>query len=64
MKRKPTMRKATAIRLLGGSTSAAAEAVGITPSAVRQWPDPLPIKVEDRVQAAIYRLQQAIVAGR
>lgn len=49
------MDKSEAIRLLGGSISAAARAVGITTQAVSQWPDPLPPAIADRVQAALWR---------
>lgn len=49
------MKKATAIRLLGGTVTAAAAAVGVTPSAVTQWPDDLPGRIEDRVLAALAR---------
>jgi DNA-binding transcriptional regulator YdaS (Cro superfamily) len=49
------MDKAKAIELLGGTVSAAAAEVGVTPSAVTQWPDPLPQRIEDRVLAAIAR---------
>lgn len=45
------MNKDTAIRLLGGSVAAAAKAVGISPSAVSQWPDELPSRLADRVLA-------------
>lgn len=49
------MLKAHAIEMLGGSQAAAAEAVGITPSAVSQWPEVLPSRISDRVLAAIAR---------
>lgn len=49
------MNKAQAIELLGGTVTAAADAVGITRSAVSQWPDVLPDAIRDRVQAAIAR---------
>ncbi len=44
-----------AIKLLGGSASAAADAVGVTPQAVAQWPEQLPQRIRDRVEAALYR---------
>jgi len=47
--------KDEAITLLGGSPSAAAAAIGITPSAVSQWPELLPPRLVDRVQAALWR---------
>lgn len=49
------MNKAKAIELLGGTVTAAAAAVGVTPSAVTQWPDELPGRIEDRVLAALAR---------
>jgi hypothetical protein len=49
------MDKAKAIALLGGSISAAAEAVGVTYQAVDKWPDPLPPRIEDRVLAVLAR---------
>jgi hypothetical protein len=53
------MQKTTAIELLGGSVGVAAAAVGITPSAVTQWPDELPPRLADRVQAALWRKSEA-----
>lgn len=49
------MKKSDATQLLGGSHSAAAEAIGITPQAYGQWPEILPKRLEDRVVAAIAR---------
>ena len=49
------MQKSEAISLLGGTVTAAAQAVGVTTSAVSQWPDELPPAVRDRVQAALWR---------
>lgn len=49
------MKKSDATQLLGGSHAAAADAIGITPQAYSQWPDPLPRRLEDRVIAAIAR---------
>lgn len=49
------MDKTEAIRLLGGTRRKAADAIGISVQAVRQWPDPLPAAIADRVQAAIAR---------
>jgi hypothetical protein len=53
------MKKSEAIDLLGGTTSAAAKAIGISPSAVSQWPDDedLSDAIRDRVQAALWRRQ-------
>jgi len=49
------MLKSDAIRLLGGTNTSAAEAIGITQSAVSQWPDVLPPTIADRVIAALAR---------
>lgn len=53
------MNKSQAIELLGGTASAAAHAIGVTASAVAQWPEVLPPRIADRVQAALWRMQQA-----
>lgn len=49
------MKKAYAIELLGGTPRAAADAVGISYTAVARWPDPLPRRIADRVIAALVR---------
>lgn len=49
------MLKTKAIELLGGTVTAAARAVGITPAAVTQWPDDLPDRIADRVLAVLAR---------
>jgi hypothetical protein len=49
------MLKTEAIRLLGGTPSAAARAIGISVSAVSLWPEELSPAITDRVQAAIAR---------
>lgn len=49
------MTKTEAIRLLGGTAAKLAEAVGVSPSAVSQWPEELPQRLIDRVQAALWR---------
>jgi hypothetical protein len=49
------MNKLRAIDLLGGTVTAAANAIGITSSAVTQWPDVLPDRLTDRVLAALAR---------
>jgi hypothetical protein len=54
------MRKTEAIELLGGSIPAAAEAVGVTYQAVDKWPDELPPRITDRVQAALWRKAQGL----
>ncbi|WP_207625584.1 hypothetical protein [Paenalcaligenes suwonensis] len=47
------MKKETAIKLLGGSVSLAAQKIGITYQAVMKWPDDLTPAIADRVIAAI-----------
>jgi len=49
------MDKTNAIKVLGGTATSAASAIGITPQAFGQWPDVLPRRLEDRVIAAIAR---------
>jgi hypothetical protein len=51
------MLKTDAIKLLGGTATSAAAAIGVTPQAVAGWPDELPPRIEDRVLAALYRQQ-------
>jgi hypothetical protein len=57
------MRKTEAIRLLGGSVQAAADAVGVTYQAVDKWPDELPARIADRVQAALWRMSQGVTSA-
>lgn len=52
------MNKAEAIQQLGGSIPAAAKAIGVSYQAVNQWPEVLPARIVDRVQAALWRMQQ------
>jgi hypothetical protein len=49
------MTKNEAIDLLGGHIRAAATRIGCSRQAVSKWPDPLPERVRDRVQAALWR---------
>lgn len=49
------MLKSKALALLGGDVSSAASAIGISPSAVSQWPEELPDRIADRVLAALAR---------
>ncbi|MGU3629863.1 Cro/CI family transcriptional regulator [Comamonas sp. C24C] len=51
------MNKAEAIQQLGGSIPAAAKAIGVSYQAVNQWPEVLPARIVDRVQAALWRMQ-------
>lgn len=53
------MEKKTAIEMLGGTVASAAVACGISSSAVSQWPERLNQRQTDRVQAALWRKQQA-----
>lgn len=55
------MDKQKAIDLLGGTPSAAARAIGITPQAVNAWPDVLTPRIADRVIAAQSRLKPSKV---
>lgn len=55
------MEKSEAIRLLGGTATSAAKAIGITPQAVSGWPEELPPAIRDRVQAALWRKQAQTV---
>lgn len=54
------MTKAEAIQLLGGSISAAAASIGVTYQAVDKWPDELPQRIVDRVQAAQWRMANGV----
>jgi DNA-binding transcriptional regulator YdaS (Cro superfamily) len=57
------MTKADAIKLLGGPKGQQrqlAEAVGVSDSAVSQWPETLPPRLADRVIAAAMRKRIAI----
>ena len=54
------MLKTKAIELLGGSIPAAAAAVGVTYQAVDKWPDMLPQRIADRVQAALWRIENKV----
>ncbi|MGA0608862.1 hypothetical protein [Caldimonas sp. KR1-144] len=54
------MLKTEAIEQLGGTTAAAAAAIGVTYQAVDKWPDVLPPRIVDRVQAALYRKAQGL----
>jgi len=48
------MKKSLAIKTFG-SASYLARVLGCTPSAIFQWPDILPLRIEDRVLAACVR---------
>lgn len=53
------MKKSEAIKQLGGTVKAAADACDITPSAISQWPEDLTKDQIDRVQAALYRMSKS-----
>lgn len=57
------MKKTDAIQLLGGSVAKAAEAIGINSQAISQWPEVLPPRIADRVQAALWRMSQQPAAA-
>lgn len=56
------MNKSEAIELLGGTVKEAAKAIQIKSSAISQWPDVLPPRLQDRVIAACVRCRIAIPA--
>ena len=58
------MKKTDAIQLLGGSVAKAAEAIGINSQAISQWPEVLPPRIADRVQAALWRMSQQPAAAQ
>lgn len=53
------MNKTEAIQQLGGSIAEAAKAIGVTYQAVNQWPEVLPRRIVDRVEAALWRAHKA-----
>lgn len=56
------MLKSKAIEHLGGTTAAAAEALGVTYQAVDKWPDVLPTRIGDRVIATLVRQKRRVPA--
>ena len=54
------MLKTEAIKLLGGTVPLAAAAIGVTYQAVDKWPDELPQRIADRVQAALWRIANGV----
>ena len=54
------MNKTNAIRLLGGTITTAAKAIGVKPQAISGWPDTLPPRIADRVQAALWRISLGV----
>ena len=59
-----SMDKIKAIELLGGSVSEAAKAIGVSYQAVRNWPEKLPNRIEDRVLAALVRSGRFVSAPK
>ncbi len=53
------MKKTEAIEMLGGTKTAASQAIGVSYQAVNKWPDELTKKIQDRVVAAVVRLHPA-----
>lgn len=53
------MEKTRAIELLGGTISSAAQEIGCSYQAVRQWPEVLTRRIADRVEAALARRNDA-----
>lgn len=49
------MNKSYALKILGGTPTHAARAIGVTTQAVNAWVDPLSATIEDRVCAAYMR---------
>lgn len=58
------MLKSQAIELLGGTVTSAADAIGISYQAVVKWPEELPDRIADRVQAALWRMSQQPAAAQ
>lgn len=54
------MLKEHAIHELGGTVAHVASAVGISASAIAQWPEVLPPRIADRVIAALVRLGKPV----
>lgn len=53
------MKKSQAIQLFGCVGDAAA-AIGVSSSAISQWPEDLPSRLQDRVIAALVRLDKPV----
>lgn len=56
------MHKSKAIEILGGSVSAAAEAMGISYQAVDKWPDILPARIAERVLGVVAKKRYPALA--
>jgi len=57
------MDKSKAIQLLGGTTAAAAQEIGVSYQAVDKWPSVLPRRIEDRVLNALARKKMPELCG-
>ena len=58
------MTKTEALQALGGTVTSAAQHIGISRSAVSQWPEQLPKTAIHRVQAALWRRHLAAEAAK
>lgn len=58
------MKKDRAIKMLGGSVSLAAKAIGVTYQAIAKWPETLTPKMSDRVVAAKLRADAKKAKGK
>lgn len=54
------MLKTEAIKLFEGSIAQLSEEVGVSYRAVHKWPDVLPDRISDRVQAALWRREHGM----
>lgn len=57
------MNKQKAIEMLGGTVSAAAEAMGVSYQAVDKWPDELPARIADRVLGVVAKARYPDLAA-
>lgn len=57
------MHKSKAIEILGGTVSAAAEAMGVTYQAVDKWPDILPDRIAERVLGVVAKTRYPALAA-
>ena len=57
------MNKSKAIEILGGTVSAAAEAMGVSYQAVDKWPDELPPRIAERVLGVVAKTRYPELAA-
>jgi molybdenum-dependent DNA-binding transcriptional regulator ModE len=57
------MHKSKAIEILGGTVSAAAEAMGVSYQAVDKWPDELPPRIAERVLGVVAKTRYPELAA-